>query len=252
MKTTKREIIVEHANKTVYREGGEIVKLFKEGHPKSDVFNEALIHAYVEEAGIPVPEVRAVKCIEGRWALVQEYVEGQTLEQMMLDKPRQYKKLIDRLIDIQIEVTRHRAPKLRNTLTKMSERVDSLKEEIDPSTRYELQQRLSGMARHTKICHGDFVPSNVIILKDGRYKIIDWAHATKGNAGADAAITYLRFSLENEKYAEYYLKSYCLKSDTPIQYIQKWMPIVAANQLTKHIPEERDLLMKWISVAEYM
>jgi hypothetical protein len=36
-----------------------------------------------------------------------------------------------------------------------------------------------------------------------------------------------------------------------IQYVQKWMPIVAAAQLSKHKESEKDLLMKWISVAEY-
>ena len=247
----KKEIIVEHANKTVYRVDDEVVKLFKPGHAKAELFNEAWIHAHVETAGIPVPEVRAVRCLDGRWALVQEYIEGQTLQQMMDEKPRQYKKLIDRLIDIQLEVSSHKVPQLNNTLDKMAKKINTLKE-IDASTRYELLQRVQGMSRHTKLCHGDFVPSNVIILKDGRYKILDWAHATQGNAGADAAITYLRFCLTDEKLAEYYLKSYSLKADMAIQYIQQWMPIVAAAQLTKHIPEEKDLLMKWISVVEYM
>ena len=169
----------------------------------------------------------------------------------MDEKPRQYKKLIDRLIDIQLEVSSHKVPQLNKTLDKMAKKINTLKE-IDASTRYELLQRVQGMSRHTKLCHGDFVPSNVIILKDGRYKILDWAHATQGNAGADAAITYLRFCLTDEKLAEYYLKSYSLKADMAIQYIQQWMPIVAAAQLTKNIPEEKDLLMKWISVVEYM
>lgn len=246
----KDNIIVEHANKTVYRDGDEIVKLFKEGHAKAELFNEAWIHSHVEAAGVPVPEVRGVKCIDGRWALTQEYVEGQNLGALLEEKPAQYKKLIDKLIDIQLEVMTHKVPQLNNTLDKMEKKINSLTE-IDASTRYELLQRVHGMRRHTKLCHGDFVPSNVILMKDGSYKILDWAHATTGNAGADAAITYLRFSLENEKYADYYLKSYCKKADMAIQYIQQWMPIVAAAQLTKHIPEEKDLLMKWISVVEY-
>ena len=95
------------------------------------------------------------------------------------------------------------------------------------------------------------MPSNVVIREDGSYCILDWAHATSGNAGADAAITYLRLTLENPEIAEKYLRLYSKKSDMPIQYIQQWMPIVAAAQLAKHNESERELLEKWISVAEY-
>jgi hypothetical protein len=37
-----------------------------------------------------------------------------------------------------------------------------------------------------------------------------------------------------------------------IQYVQTWMPIVAAVQLAKHKESEKALLEKWISVAQYM
>jgi hypothetical protein len=30
-----------------------------------------------------------------------------------------------------------------------------------------------------------------------------------------------------------------------------WMPIVAASQSVKKIPEERELLMRWANIAEY-
>lgn len=123
--------------------------------------------------------------------------------------------------------------------------------EIDASTRYELLQRIHGMKRHTKLCHGDFVPSNVIIRDDGSYCVIDWAHATSGNAGADAAITYLRFTLEDPELADKYLRLFCRKADMAIQYIQTWMPIVAAAELPRYKGAERELLEQWISVAEY-
>ena len=107
------------------------------------------------------------------------------------------------------------------------------------------------MKRHTKLCHGDLVPSNIIIREDGSWIVLDWAHATSGNAGADAAITYLRFSLDQPKIADQYLRLFCKKADMAIQYVQTWMPIVAAAQLTKHKEAEKELLEKWISVAEY-
>ena len=123
--------------------------------------------------------------------------------------------------------------------------------ELDATARYELATRLQGMPKHNKLCHGDFNPSNVIVDKEGKLWIIDWAHAAQGNASADAAMTYLLFSLEDKSKAELYINLFCKKSDIARQYVNRWLPIVAAAQLTKHKPEERDLLLSWTDVIEY-
>ena len=41
--------------------------------------------------------------------------------------------------------------------------------------------------------------------------VVDWAHATQGNASADAAMTYLLFALKDQKVADLYLKLFCKK-----------------------------------------
>ena len=246
-----RVIIVQKANKTVYREGNVIVKKFVPGHPKAGVYNEAYIHACVEQTGLPVPKLISVQPGEnGGTALTMAYVEGRTLEEQMREAPEKTDEYLEKFIDIQMEVNSKRVITIRNTRYKMIDAVESLKE-IDASTRYELLQRIHGMKRHTKLCHGDFVPSNVILRSDGTFCVLDWAHATHGNAGADAAITYMRFSLENPELADKYLKMYCKKADMAIQYIQRWMPVVAAAQLAKGNKDEEKLLREWISVAEY-
>ena len=246
----ERIILEEKSYKTVYREGNTIVKAFVPSHPKSDVYNEAYIHSCVEEAGLPVPKIISVTPSDGGVALAMEYIEGRTLQQLMDEHPDQIGGYLEKLVDIQLEVGAHRVPKLRNTRYKMIDIINGLTE-IDASTKYELLQRIHGMKQHTKLCHGDFVPSNVIIREDGSYCIIDWAHATSGNAGADAANTYMRFSLDNPEIAEQYIRIFCKKADMAIQYIQTWMPVVAAVELSKHRAAETELLEKWISVAEY-
>lgn len=47
--------------------------------------------------------------------------------------------------------------------------------DLDATTRYELETRLNGMPNHTKVCHGDFNPSNVIIDESGTPYVIDWS-----------------------------------------------------------------------------
>ena len=246
----ERQILEEKSYKTVYREGNVIIKAFTASHPMSGVFNEAYIHACILDAGVPAPKLLGVSQLDGGWAISMEYVAGKTLSELAQENPDRLDEYLERLVDIQLETGRYRVPQLRNTRLKMENAIKTLTD-IDASTRYELLQRIHGMARHTKLCHGDLVPSNIVVKEDGSYAILDWAHASAGNAGADAAITYMRFSLDNPELAEKYLRLFCKKADMPIQYIQTWMPVVAAAQLTKHKEAERELLEKWISVAEY-
>ena len=199
---------------------------------------------------MPVPKLLGVSMQNGGWAIPMEYVAGKTLSELAQENPDRIDEYLEKLVDIQLEVGGYRVRHLRNTRMKMEDSIKTLTE-IDASTRYELLQRIHGMAQHSKLCHGDLVPSNIVIKEDGSWCVLDWAHASAGNAGADAAITYMRFSLDEPELAEKYLRLFCKKADMPIQYIQTWMPVVAAAQLTKHREAERDLLEKWISVAEY-
>ena len=81
--------------------------------------------------------------------------------------------------------------------------------------------------------------------------IIDWAHATQGNASADVARTYLLFCLDNKKdLAEKYLQLFCEKTGTTKRYVQKWLPIVAASQTVKKNEEEKELVKEFSGTQE--
>ena len=124
--------------------------------------------------------------------------------------------------------------------------------DLDATTRYDLHTRLESMPRHSKLCHGDFNPSNVIIGDDGKDYVIDWAHATIGNASADVARTYLLFWLAGDiNGANEYLDLFCTKSGIEKKYVQKWMPIVAASQSVKGNAAEREFLLTWVNVVDY-
>ena len=56
---------------------------------------------------------------------------------------------------------------------------------------------------------------------------------------------------KKDELAEKYLDLFCKKSDTAKQYIQKWLPIVAASQSVKGRPEEREFLLNWVNVVDY-
>ena len=71
-------------------------------------------------------------------------------------------------------------------------------------------------------------------------------------ASADAARTYLLFCLSGDnETAKKYLDLFCKTSNTAKQYVQKWMPIVAASQSVKGNQHERDFLLSWVDVVDY-
>lgn len=243
-------VIAVRKNKKIYRDGDMAIKVFDEGYSKSDILNEALNHSRVEETGLNVPQILAVTMVENKWAIVTEFIEGKTLQQLMDENPDKADEYLEQFVDIQMSVHAQKAPMLNRIKDKMSRKISETS--LDATTRYELHMRLESMPNHDKVCHGDFNPSNIIIDAEGKPYIIDWSHATQGNASADVARTYLLFTLAGKKdLAEKYLNSFCKKSDTAKQYIQKWLPIVAASQSVKGNPEERDFLLKWVDVVDY-
>ena len=244
-----RIIAVRNA-KTVYRDGDKCIKVFDTDYSKADVLNEALNQARVEETGLNIPKIIGVTTIDGKWAIVSEYIEGKTLAQLMKENPDDKEKYLEQFVDLQLMVQSKTNPLLNRLKDKMNRKISQA--ELDATTRYDLHTRLEGMPKHNKLCHGDFNPSNVLITNSGEAYIIDWAHATQGNASADAARTYLLFCLDgDEEGAKRYLDLFCQKSDTAKQYVQKWMPIVAASQSVKGRPDEREFLLKWVDVVDY-
>lgn len=243
-------IIAVRNGKTIYREGNTAVKVFDEGYAKPDVLNEALNQSRVENIGINVPKILEVKMTDGKWAIVSEFIEGKTLAQLMQENPDKMDEYLNLFVDLQMKIHTATCPMLNKLKDKMNRKISEA--DLDATTRYELHTRLESMPKHTKVCHGDFNPSNIIVKSDGTPYILDWSHVTQGNASADVARTYLLFNLAGQPELAYdYLNLFSKKSDTAKQYIQKWMPIVAASQLVKGKPEEREFLLSWVDVVEY-
>ena len=246
-------IIAERPNKVIYQQGDSLIKVFGGDFSPADILNEALNQARVAESGLPMPKVRQVtKLDDGRWAIVMDYIKGKTLSQLMKEHPEREEEYLNKLVDLQMLINSKKASLLSSQKDKFNNKISLTKEYIPATVRYELHMRLEGMRRHDKLCHGDFCPSNVIVGDDGVDYIIDWAHATQGNASADVARTFLTFKLDGkDDLAEKYLNLYCQKSDTAKQYVQKWLPIVAASQIAKGKEDQRQFLLGWINIFDF-
>ena len=236
------KIIGLRVDKTIYKVEDKVVKVFHNNYHKSQVLNEALNQARIEETNLLVPKLIKVEFKDNQGRIEQEYIKGNTLANLFDKHPENKEQYLDLFVDLQIKV--------QNTVVDfMSKLKDKLNYKIEQSdllatTRYHLRRKLETMPKHNKLCHGDFSFSNVIITDDNEIYVIDWAHASIGNASADACISYLDFLMNyNQEMAEEYLKLFCEKTKTNSSYVKSWLPIIAAARSTKGIRSERDFLL---------
>ena len=80
--------IIKRENKEIYRDGDKLVKVFDEkAFTKAQVLNEALNNARVEETGLKIPKLLDVRKVDGGWAITREYIEGNSLSDLIAEIP---------------------------------------------------------------------------------------------------------------------------------------------------------------------
>lgn len=245
----QRTVIAQRRNKTIYREGDKCIKLFGEGYKKSGIFSEALNLSYAEETGLNVPKVLDITKIDGKWAIVSEFIEGTSLEELMAQSPERMDEYMELFTELHIEVTKKRCPMMCNFTDRVTEKIR--RSDMTATLRFGLYSRIASMERSYELCHGDFVPSNIIIGPDGKKNIIDWSHSSKGPAEADAAKTYLILKItKKDEEAEKYLKLFTEKYQTDAATVKKWIPLAAASYGIHDNEEEKRFLDACISLKD--
>ena len=117
------ELIHESAGKKLYRDGDKLVKTFDESYSKAGILNEALNQARVEETGLNIPKVRAVTVVDGRWALIWDFIEGETLESLMQKHPEKEDEYLNFFVDLQIRMSKEKVPLLGHLRDKMHAKI---------------------------------------------------------------------------------------------------------------------------------
>ena len=247
----KDAVLLERTDKVITKDKDTVLKIFGPSYKVSAILNEAMNEARAAETGLPVAKVLEVLKLRDHWCIRREWVEGKTLADVMKSDKKNLVKYLRQFVSIQCEIFSKTSDRMGNLADKLDKQISA--SPLPKETRYDLHMKLQSFARGKALCHGDFNPTNVIITPKGDWRVIDWSHVRLGDPLADVARTYLLFCLEGkEALAEKYLKLFCLKSDTARQYVQKWMPIVAASQSVKGKPEEREFLLRWVDVVEYI
>ena len=117
------KVIAVRTDKTVYRNGDKAIKVFDEGYSKANILNEALNQARIEETALNIPKILAVTMVEGKWAIVSEYIEGKTLDRLMKEDPAHFDQYLERFVRLQMLVHAQQAPQLTQLKDKMQAKI---------------------------------------------------------------------------------------------------------------------------------
>ena len=222
-------------------------KLFHKSYSRSQVYREAMLQTMAGEAGINVPKIHGVIEVDDRLALLSDYIEGNTVMELMDENPAKKDKYLALLADTQLAILSHTVNDIRK-LSQCIEQDIKASTRLDEVKRYELLTLLSSMPDHDKLCHGNFGPENVLIDGMDKVFIVDWVAAARGNAGADMAKTYLKLTLTSSEDAEKYIRLLCEKTGYDKQYIYEWLPLTAASCMNEKSfsEKEKEALMIWL------
>ena len=250
-KAPKAGVLLERADKVISRDKDTVLKVFGPSYKVSAVLNEAMNEARAAETGLPVAKVLEVMKLRDRWCIRREWVEGETLADVMAKDKKNLEKYLKEFVAIQCTIFSRTSDRMGNLADKLDKQISA--SPLPRETRYDLHMKLQTLPRGKALCHGDFDPTNVIITPKGDWRVIDWSHVRLGDPLADVARTYLLFWLSGHVVAaEKYMSIACAALKVKMRDVQQWLPIVAAAESAKEQSvKNHELLLHWVSVVDY-
>ena len=246
----KADVLLERADKVVLRDKDSVLKIFGPSYKVSLILNEAMNEARAAETGLPVAKVIEVMKLRDHWCIRREWIDGETLADVMDKDKKNLQKNLRQFVAIQCEIFKKTSERMGNLADKLDKQISA--SPLPKETRYDLHMKLQSFPRGKALCHGDFNPTNVIITPNGEWRVIDWSHVRLGDPLADVARTYLLFWLSGHvAAAEKYMALACEALKAKLADVQKWLPIVAAAESSRaQSPKNHELLIHWASVVD--
>ena len=246
----KADVLPERADTVVLRDKDSVRKIFGPSYKVSLILNEAMNEARAAETGLPVAKVIEVMKLRDHWCIRREWIDGETLADVMDKDKKNLQKNLRQFVAIQCEIFKKTSERMGNLADKLDKQISA--SPLPKETRYDLHMKLQSFPRGKALCHGDFNPTNVIITPNGEWRVIDWSHVRLGDPLADVARTYLLFWLSGHvAAAEKYMALACEALKAKLADVQKWLPIVAAAESSRaQSPKNHELLIHWASVVD--
>jgi thiamine kinase len=240
-------------------EAGLVLKLFRPGWGEAEAQQEAQKAQVAHEAGLPAPAVFEVVMVNGRFGILYERVQGNSLPEVIRVYPWKLFSTAHLLADLHLAMHRYNLPDLPSHTNEMRRRFQKM-EGLPPDVRRALLAMLGMLPQGEALCHGDFHPGNVILTAGGPL-ILDWMDATCGDPLADVARSSFLLSksvlpgdMPGRRFIQLirgifhraYLKRYFSARKAHPMTWQAWQILNTAARLAEGIPAERDMLIEII------
>jgi aminoglycoside phosphotransferase (APT) family kinase protein len=225
----------------VFESGGLVVKLFREAVPKHTAFREAAALVQAEALGLPVPSVKGVTVIDGRWGVAMSRADGPSFADVLLAEPTEAVGLLGAMASLHARIHACVAMSFGSLKAKLDANIRQVKS-LGDGQRRALLRKLAGLPDGDRLCHGDFHPWNIIGRAD-RPLVVDWTSASRGSPAADVCRSYVLIKPTAPDIATAYVETYARLSGEDPKEISRWLPVVAAARLAEGVPDEVDGLL---------
>jgi RIO-like serine/threonine protein kinase len=221
----------------IYLYEDKIVKVFNDYLPKTESLYEANKQRLVYSYGLNVPKVLDVTEIDGKQAIIMEYINGRTIGDILSENMDKAEHFMSVSIDIQQKIHMVVADSLEPMIEKLRRQIE-MTTNLEGRHKSLLIKKMESMKFENRLCHGDFHLFNLIISDNDQVTIIDWVDSSAGDIRADIYRTYLLYSQFSVELAEMYLRLYLEKSCLSKEEVFQWAPIIAGARLSEVVSSE--------------
>lgn len=223
----------------IYLYENNIVKVFNDFLPDTESSYEANKQKFAHSCGLSVPKIFDVTTIDGKQAIIMEFVKGKTIGDILSENMEQAEYYMNISIDIQQKIHMIVADSLEPMSLKLSRQIESA-QQLDKRHKSALLQKMKTITYKKRLCHGDFHMFNLIMSDNNQVTIIDWVDSSAGDLRADVYRTYLLYEQFSIELADMYLRLYCQKSGLSKDDIFQWAPIIAGARLSENVSSEKN------------
>lgn len=234
-------IIAVRNNKTIYRDGSCTVKVFENGYSQPEIYREAYIQTLMRSIGLNVPKVEQITEINGKTAIVSEYINGRSLSDMINAYPEKIEEFSELIADTQQDISKKKASirLLKEYITDSLSKADLSENEME-----ELNELLNSFPQKDKLLHGELIPQNIVITRSGTPYIIDWEYAAQGDICYGHAATCISMLADgNNQAVRYYLDAVYDKYSIASEDIVKWLPLASLTLSVGCFGNKRQFLL---------
>lgn len=223
----------------IYLYENKIVKVFNDFLPDTESSYEANKQKFAHSCGLSVPKIFDVTTIDGKQAIIMEFVKGKTIGDILSENMEQAEYYMNISVDIQQKIHMIVADSLEPMSLKLSRQIESA-QQFDTRRKSALLQKMDTITYKKRLCHGDFHMFNLIMSDNNQVTIIDWVDSSAGDLRADVYRTYLLYEQFSIELADMYLRLYCQKSGLSKDDIFQWAPIIAGARLSENVSSEKN------------